>query len=255
MRDQTKQLVKIVGSRDLPGAGIANYCTEANDDPWEDIALLIDNLLGLKLGLFVGTEPACGRGHGFFQQRSWFASGDIRTADMEEHFQAFAALGQGGNITGSHDIHLSGKVERRIQAGGSGAVHNGFDRAAQPGVHLTRESELGLRDVANDKMGVRGGRLLGDSTNQGVDGLFWILRDETLQQQASHQTGCPGKKDCGSGETQSLDPSIAPPQLEPAPAVQPKQWLPVVMGLPSKERKSSISQMVRGRPGMPNSSI
>jgi hypothetical protein len=38
----------------------------------------------------------------------------------------------------------------------------------------------------------------------------------------------------------------APPQLEPAPAVQPKQWCPVAMGLNPAASNDSISQIVTG---------
>src|SRR5690348_7017018 len=45
-----------------------------------------------------------------------------------------------------------------------------------------------------------------------------------------------------------------PPQLEPAPAVQPKQWLPVAILLFASSKKESISQMFF-RPGVSRSSI
>lgn len=38
----------------------------------------------------------------------------------------------------------------------------------------------------------------------------------------------------------------APPQLEPAPAVQPKQWCAVAMGLNAAASNDSISQTVAG---------
>ena len=47
----------------------------------------------------------------------------------------------------------------------------------------------------------------------------------------------------------------APPQLDPAPAVHPKQWLEVAMCRPTKWLKVSKSQTVGRCPPMPISSI
>ena len=41
----------------------------------------------------------------------------------------------------------------------------------------------------------------------------------------------------------------APPQLDPAPAVHPKQWLAVAMARPSNASRDSMSKIVRAGPG------
>ena len=43
----------------------------------------------------------------------------------------------------------------------------------------------------------------------------------------------------------------APPQLDPAPAVQPKQWRPVAIGLPARRSSELRSHTVRGPPPRP----
>ncbi len=73
-------------------------------------------------------------------------------------------------------------------------------------------------------------------THEHVDGPVRKLFGQSPQQQSADQPGSACKKNgAAAGRTmRAAEPhSSAPPQLEPAPAVQPKQCMPVEIRCPA----------------------
>ena len=108
------------------GAGLAHHDRRAGDHGVQ-VRRVVDDVLGLPLGLLVGVAELLARVELALAERALGDAGDVRGGDVDEAVQAPAGLrlaGEADDLARALDVDLARLVERQVERDRGRAVHH-----------------------------------------------------------------------------------------------------------------------------------